>query len=229
LIGELGYEKRVATGLLRYTLGGQPTGTVEHWRVTTAPDGYTFLRVDLDSRESDSGNSYLYHLLMGPDGLPERLTYQFFGRTALTVKGNVLFEADRLVHHRETNGVHRDEEMAVSAETRFFFPTTHGLSLLTRRYVSGLYNVHAVTLNMYGEDDHERFFALMPLTIELVPYRHLSEFTLMGRTIVGHPFSITWPENHRHLDVDKHHVPLSMQRNDGLTATETRYMRYGNE
>ena len=157
LVQEQPYEKRLAAGLLRYSLDGEPVGTTEEWRLTQAPDGYTVLRVDFDSRSAESGNSYLYHLVSDADGAPQRLTYRFYGGNGTVVKGNVLFDADGITNSREVNGTRYEDEL--SGNGVFFFPSSMGLAFLARNPQLET----AWTLNMYDEENLEALFGLVTI------------------------------------------------------------------
>ncbi|MCO5184412.1 MAG: hypothetical protein M9928_19830 [Anaerolineae bacterium] len=218
LVHEQPYEKRLAAGLLRYSLNGEPVGTNEAWRLTQAPDGFTVLRVDLDSRSAESGNSYLYHLVSDGDGAPQRLTYRFYGGDGTVVKGNVLFEADGTTNSREVNGSRYEDEF--SGNGVFFFPSSVGLALLARYPQVET----AWTLNMYDEEKLAELFGLVAFRPKIT--------TVDRQTVtIGHTqhnarhVTIAWGDQTRRLWLSDDGWTLKMQRDDGLTALETRTIR----
>ena len=91
LIRELPYERPLVGGLYLYRHGGMPAGVFERWRLSAAPDGYRFLRVDLNAEASEGEHSTLYHLVLNADGEPERLSFRHF-RRGRDLKGTLLFE-----------------------------------------------------------------------------------------------------------------------------------------
>jgi hypothetical protein len=218
LVQEQPYEKRLAAGLLRYALDGEPVGTTEEWRLTQAPDGYTVLRVDLDSRSAESGNSYLYHLVSDADGAPQRLTYRFYGSNGTVVKGNVLFDTEGITNSREVNGTRFEDEL--SGAGVFFFPSSMGLAFLARNPQLET----AWTLNMYDEENLEALFGLVAIRPKITVGE--DEVVEIGRNQRNaRRVTITWADQTRHIWLSADNWTLQMQRDDGLTALETRFIR----
>jgi hypothetical protein len=217
LIHELAYEKPLAAGLLRYERDGRATGAVEHWQLTAAVDGYRFLRVDLDARDAASGESTLFHLTLNPDGRPERLRFRFF-RPGCDVDGHLLFDEGRLTLSRLVNRVRHEEEVALLPGYAFWFPSTIGLGLLAA-YAHRAEPLTAVTLHKATNFD---------LRATEVSFRHGEAGTLrMGRDEKPvRLLDIRWQEQQRLLWLDETGWPVRMKRGDGLTAVETRYIRY---
>jgi hypothetical protein len=217
LIHELPYEQPLAAGLLRYERDGRATGAVEHWQLTAAVEGYRFLRVDLDARDAASGESTLFHLTLNPGGRPERLRFRFFG-PGCDVNGHLLFDEGRLTLSRVVNRVRHEEEMALLPGYAFWFPSTIGLGLLAGN-VDQAAPLTAVTLHKathYGLHATE------------VTFRHGEAGTLrVGRDeLPVRLLDIRWQAQQRLLWLDEAGWPLKMKRGDGLTAVETRYIRY---
>lgn len=90
------HEHVVARGEYTYLQDGDPTGTVEEWELTRLPDGSRIYRVEI-------GGTGLWHLIVAPDGRPDRLqvrlrddtgrrfdaTYTFFDQEVLVSGGQV--------------------------------------------------------------------------------------------------------------------------------------------
>jgi hypothetical protein len=231
IIRELTYEKPLAAGQLRYESNGRPTGTVEKWRLTAAVSGYRFLRVDLDARDAPSGHTYLYHLVLTDQGRPERLSYRFWGAD-MQVSGNVLLEDEILTSTRDVNG-HRYEDLVLfQPSCGFWFPSSVGLGLLANCAQGGDPPeddvAQAVTLTaMIGDElpSTEHAFTLQRTEVRLTLGTE-ETLQMMGRQVKVKPFTIRWDDQHRVIWLDEHNWPLKMRRGDGLTAIETRYVRY---
>ncbi len=231
IIRELPYEKPLAAGALRYEIDGQATGAVEKWRLTSAVSGYRFLRVDLDAREASSGHTHLYHLVLNENGRPERLTYRFWGDD-LQIAGNVLLENETLTASRQVNGVRHEDDIEFQAQCGFWFPSSIGLGLLANCAQGGEPPadgvVATVTLAPPIEDQPagpDAAFALVPAEVRFQMGRD-AEMTLMGKVVSVRPFTMRWHDQERTIWLDEHNWPLKMRRGDGLTAVETRYVRY---
>lgn len=213
LIGEHSYEHPVASGQLRYERDGRPVGSVEYWRITAAPGGYTIWRVDLDAREGESGAGYLYHLLLNADGRPERLLYQVIARCGAVQKGSLLFESGQAVHRRESAASGDDRELLPwSAESRCFFPSALGLTLLLRPpFPAG-----GVALWPDVGDGREPVVvrATTPTIVATAaaPPAHAA-------------YAVAWDDRQRLLAVDDALYPIAVQRPDGLRATVVRLLR----
>lgn len=125
IIHELAYERPLASGRFRYD-----TGLIEHWRLTTAADGYQFLRIDLDGRES-TGESFIAHLTLDGDGRLERLSFRYWAAGPVSV-GNLLLTASTATLAVDTGLERREEELVLPADCRLWLPTAAGLGLLLR-------------------------------------------------------------------------------------------------
>lgn len=218
IIHEQPYETLLAAGLLRYEQDGKTTGAVEHWRLTSAVSGYRFLRVDLDAREAESGDSYLYHLVMTENGRPERLQYRFYGRP-LEVNGTVLFEEEAVTAVRNVRRLEIgdwrleriEDEVTVPAGYGFWFPSSVGLGLLPFTFHASRFTP-AVSLRSVPSTQFP-VFSLFVTEVKL-------EVSTPGQ------WHIQWEDQERTLWLNEQGDVLKMQRGDGLTAVETRYIRY---
>ncbi|MCA9980122.1 MAG: hypothetical protein KDD89_04800 [Anaerolineales bacterium] len=130
LLREQSYERPLMAGKYEYRRDGDsvPTGAVEHWRLTAAPDGYRFLRVDLDGRAS-SGHSYLYLAMLDERGLVTRLQYRFWAE-GWRIGGNVQREGHTAVATHTVNGETTSTEFALPASSALWFPSVAGLGLV---------------------------------------------------------------------------------------------------
>lgn len=216
IVREQANEKPIAAGLLRYERNEQPTGAVEKWRLTSPMAGYEVLRVDLDARDAPSGHSYLFHLVRQQNGRFERLGARFWGE-GMIVEETLIFEDQRITGTRTIKGTTYPIDAAMNL---FWFPSSIGLGLLAGHV--GKFT--AVTLNTQFDDPTETF-GLQPVTIE-TSLGDDASFTIGKRGFEIRPFSIQWADQTRTVWLDKHNWPLKMERGDGLTAVETRYIRY---
>lgn len=217
LIREQDFEQLSAAGTYRYEQNGRPTGVTEAWRVTSVSDGYRFLRVDLDAREASSGNSYLYHVLLNDQGLPERIKYRAFG-PQFSARGDLLVEAGGLTAVRQVNEVAFEEVVDQPPIVASWFPSVAGLGLLVTQ-AQKRDNIKAVSL------DPAQTTPLSKISMDVAC---LAEETLAvaGRQLSARPCSIRWPGQQRDIWLDRYGWPVRMVRGDGLTAIETTYMRF---
>ena len=216
LIRELPYERPIAAGRYRYERDGQPTGAIESWRLTAAQEGYRFLRVDLNAQAAASGDSYLYHLTLDAAGRPDRLSFRFFG-TAFQATGNLLFAEDALTLARTVDGRRLESERGVLPGYAFWFPATAALALLAEEAADDE-PMPAVTL------DKEEQFALRLVNLRIRRGRPQT-LPVMGDERLLQPLILSWADQQRTIWIDQHKWPLKMER-PGLTAIETRYVRY---
>lgn len=228
IIKEQPYEKIVAAGQYRYELDGIPTGAVESWRVTGVPDGYQFLRVDLDAREAESGHSYLYHAVLNPDEQVERLKYRFWG-DGLEIVGDVVLDDEAVTATRKVNGTDYDQVLDLPKRYRFWFPSVAGLHFAGWR---GGDPKTAVTLNSHigGPDT---------LAVQVVPFDYhmlitdTMEMEMAGQLRKYVPHKLTWNDQQRIIwrSYDESGWPLGMVKMGkdyavGLTAVAVRYTIY---
>lgn len=220
IIKEQPYEQLLAAGELRYERNGRATGSVEQWRLTEAVDGYTFLRVDLDARAGESGNSWLYHATLNPAGRCEMLKYRFWGQGPV-VEGNLVLEDDAAVNGRSVDHIRYEDVLALAPGYAFWFPSSVGLGLLAGR--SGAHP--AVTLDAtVAPDAPQSAFSLHATAVTVQPGAPAT-LAVMGSATAVRPLIIRWAGHTRTLWLDDHDWPLQMQRDDGLTAVETRLRR----
>jgi hypothetical protein len=231
IIRELPYERPLAAGQMRYELNDQVTGAVENWRLTSAASGYRFLRVDLDARNAESGDSYLYHLVLDASGRPERLSYRFWGH-GLQVTGNVLLDSGNLTASRQVNGTRYEDLVEFTASCGFWFPSSIGLGLLGNCAQGGdppgAGIARAITLDAALDRmplEEAQFFALRPVEVEL-RLGNSERLQFLGQEVMVRPFTIRWLDQERTIWLDNTNWPLKMARSDGLTSIETRHIRY---
>jgi hypothetical protein len=217
LIHELPYEQPLAAGLLRYERDGRATGAVEHWQLTAAVHGYRFLRVDLDARDAASGDSTLFHLTLSPQGRPERLRFRFF-RPGCDVDGHLLFDESQVTLSRLINRVRHEEETMLLPEYAFWFPSTVGLGLLAP-YAGQDAAVAAVMLHKATN------FGLLATDVQLQP-GETGRLLIRQNELPVRLLNIHWHDQERLIWLDETGWPVKMRRGDGLTAVETRYIRY---
>ena len=219
IVKEQSYETLIASGQFRFENAGEATGAVETWRLSTATAGFEMLRVDLDARSAPSGHSYLYHLVRQSNGRPERFSYRFWGDN-LAVEGTLLFAQTSVTGRRQVNSQTFSEDLDMAAGTGFWFPSVVGLGLAAK-LGSGL----AMTLN--NDVGDEKTLALQQITQAVTPPdAAVTKMSVAGKTIAALTWQIEWQGQLRFLLTDENGWPLKMERDDGLTAVETRYIWY---
>lgn len=217
IIHELPYERPLLAGQLRYERDGQPTGAVESWRLTSAVDGYRFLRVDLDARQAPSGRSSLFHATLNPAGRMEQLKFRFWG-DGLEVSGTVVPEGDMWLAGRTVNDTGYQDEATGEV---FWFPSGAGLGLL--RSFRGRLN--GVTFSQNTDDPAQ---ALALVKVDMIVESGPSETIIVNGTAVEvTPLTVEWDGNRRIVWVDDDGRPLRLWRDDGLVAMAARLVRYG--
>jgi hypothetical protein len=216
IIHEQSYERPLLAGQLRYLRDGRPTGAVESWRLTTAAQGFRFLRVDLDGRDAPSGRSYLYHLTLNAIGRPEQLKYRPWAG-GLEVSGAVIFEDDQLIAIRQVNGDMYEDTAAGEA---FWFPSGAGLSQL----LWSVGETRGMTLQP-ETNEPSTVMALMEaeVAIELGTAQTLA---ITDELLPVRPLSVSWADQQRIVWLDSDGRPLRLWRDDGLTAEAERLVRY---
>lgn len=221
IIHELPYETPLVAGQWRYQRDGRPTGAVESWRLTAAPDGYRFLRVDLDARAAESGRSVLYHLTLDPQGKPVQLRYRLW-TDGPEVTGTALFEAEDLILVTEQAGQRTEEVLALPPEAVFWFPASTALGLLAdlpqARALPGVYLQLPVKKETSGLE-------LAQATV-IVTSQPAEQRVIMGEALSLQSVSIWWEDQERRLWLDQSGQPLRMARQDGLAAEETQLISY---
>lgn len=217
IIHELSYERPLLAGRLRYERDGVPTGAVESWRMTSAMDGYRFLRVDLDAREAASGRSYLYHVTLNPAGLPEQLKFRLWSN-GLDAGGTVVWEGNEVVVARNVNGAAYEDEASGSA---FWFPAGSGLAMLA----ACVGETNGLTMAT-DTSDPAGLMAMIETPVDIV--LAVGESELVGNELLMvRPLKVRWADQQRTVWLDGEGRPLRLLRGDGLTATAERLIRYG--
>jgi hypothetical protein len=218
IIHELPYEQPIVAGALRYAQDGQPTGAVEQFRVTSAVDGYRFVRVDLDARAAPSGRSSLYHLTLNPDGRPEQLKYRFWA-DGLEVSGVVVWEGGQLTAVREVDGTRHEDE---APDAAFWFPSAMGLTLL--QSLAGSHEVPGITLEQ-ATADPEQVMALVATSVSVATLPPL-EVGVTGEMFPARGIEVSWGDQVRRVWSHPDGWPLKVWRDDGLTAEATQLVIY---
>ena len=217
IIHELPYERPLLAGRLRYERDGTPTGAVEIWRITSAAEGYRFLRVDLDARDAPSGRSYLYHMTLNAAGRPEQLKYRFWG-DGNEVSGSAVWDVDEIVAARRVNGLAYED---VARGSAFWFPSGVGLGLLA-------WNVGATDgVTMSAETaDPARLMALIETQVA-VEWGEANMEMVGDELLPVRSLAVSWGDQRRMVRLDAEGRPLQLWRDDGLTAVAERLVRYG--
>lgn len=223
IIREMDYEKPLAGGILRFERDGIPNGTLESWRVTRALDGYSFLRIDLDGRESKEGESCLFHLLLNPARQIERMKFRYFGSSS-EIQGDVQFEEDRitlghvLIDKLNKSTLRRESELSVEPARGFLFPSAVGLGLLASTFKqSGDLEVASLdqVRNSYLRQRKVKF-----------EWGEKEELSVSGQVVTAHSCSIIWDDSQAIVWIDEYDWPLKVIFEDGLSAIENARVRY---
>lgn len=222
IVREQGYETPIMAGKYRYEKAGQPTGAIETWRLTQATPGYQVLRVDLDGRLS-SGHTSLFHLVQQENGQPERLNYRFWNDD-FTIEGTLIFSDSDISGRRTVNGQTIEENIATNAETPFWFPSTVGLGKLVQQ-INGDQLITTATLDSQPATTTTLQLRSVALKSESGTATAVS-FGNQTRTAVA--WQLSWNGGWRKVTIDQQtNWPLSMKRDDGLTAVATQLIQYG--
>ncbi len=217
IIHELPYERPLLAGRLRYERDGIPTGAVESWRLTSAVDGFRFLRVDLDAREAPSGRSYLYHVTLNAVGRPEQLKYRLWA-DGLEISGSAVWESNDIIASRVVNGKTYEDTATGSA---FWFPAGAGLALLA--WCAGEKNGVSMETATSAPD------LLMTLfeTEVAIEWGAANVEQVNDEFSPVRPLQVAWRDQRRTVWLDAEGRPLRLLRGDGLAAVAERLIRYG--
>lgn len=223
IVREQGYEQPIAAGLFRYERDGAPTGTIEQWRLTRAVEGYHILRVDLDAREAASGDSYIYHMVRQDGGTPERLAYRYWG-SGMMIEGTLLFSEHEVTSRRIVNGRQTEETVSLPHPKQFWFPSAIGLGIAAQLGQAEV----AETVTLENKPGNEETLALKKVTLSKEEKATHFEQVMVGQKhIDATPTTLHWKENVRHIWLEpEKRWPLKIEREDGLTAVETRNIWY---
>lgn len=220
IIHEQPYERPLSSGTWEYYRDERPTGAVENWRLSSAVDGYSFLRVDLDARAATSGRSYLYHLTLDRDGSPLQLKFRLWANDTEII-GMVLLDKDTIIVTREIGGWRDEALIPVSDDYAFWFPASTGLGLLSKwQSVQSITGVGLRTGTGAIETEMSPFVTLLDLEVGEV-----GNLLIKDRSQQLKPLTIGWSDQQRRLWLDKDSRPLKMERSDGLVAIESHYTR----
>ena len=217
IIREQDYETPLAAGKFRYEIRGEITGMTESWRLTQISAGYSFLRVDLDAREAQGGESILFHMVLGPGRRPERLKFRHFG-VDVEIIGDVLFSEHSISLNRAINGNRFEESENLLEGFGFWFPSAVGFALLAGPYQKDV-DVQAITLNL------EQGFALTSWKVK-VEQAGKEILAVTGQEVAVRQSLIRWGDQSRCLWLDDHNWPVLVEYGDGIRAIETQYIRY---
>lgn len=218
IIPELPYEQPVAKGVWRYMQDGNPTGAIEHWRLSDAHEGYQFLRVDLDARSAPSGRSYLFHAVLDELNRPVRLKFRLW-QASREIMGNLHLEKDAVLYTSGQGESRIEEIITMPPGYKFWFPASAALGLLARSNFSG--RTAAVTLVVSENEVDGPTLLPQVTTVE----RFGPEFD-PSQEADQDPMQLFWENQHRTIWLDSSGWPLRMQRQDGLSALETQLLIY---
>lgn len=223
LIREMEYERPVASGRLRFERAGDPTGLVEAWKFNRALDGYSFLRIEMDTNNPADQEITLVHVLVNRDANIERLKFRFFGKE-IDIDGDVQFDRNlltlnRAFTHKGKNTKERKvEEISFDSDAVFLFPTIASLALVT------------FTVPQDGQRscimlDKESLFSIQSGYARF-KWGEEEDREVLRQKVVVRPCSISWDTRTVRLWLDELNWPVSASFNDGLSATEVAYWRY---
>jgi hypothetical protein len=218
IIPELPYEQPLAKGVWRYERDGRPTGAVEHWRLSTAHDGFQFLRVDLDARSAPSGRSYLFHAVLDPQLEPVRLQYRLW-QGSIEVIGNVHLEKEGVLFTSGKDEGRIEEIIAMPAGYKFWFPASSALGLLALAQ----FTERTAAVGLIISENEVDGPALLPLVtiVEKIGSNRYAQ-----QSSGQNPIQLFWENQRRTVWLDAAGWPERMERPDGLTAVESQLVRY---
>ncbi|MCB0007897.1 MAG: hypothetical protein KDE04_15635 [Anaerolineales bacterium] len=217
LVREQGYERAVASGQLRYSRDGAPTGVVESWRLNEAVQGYRVLRVDLDGRAAGA-DSLLLHLLLDPAGQPERLTFRAWAADGGKLEGNLFFDADQLVCGRTRDGERLpDVHLPRPEPLRWWYPAGTGLAAFAE-LTAGTHEL------IYLDPDAD--FAPRPVLVSVGAVA-TDGLDWRDRPVPAQKRTISWAQQTRTIWFDEHNWPRRINAG-AWQADEVRYVRRNN-
>jgi hypothetical protein len=217
VIREQEYETLLAAGLLSYRSAGAETGAVERWRLTQAVDGYGVMRIDLDRRDTVEDSSTLLHLLLNPDGRPERLKLRRFSAQQSPIDVDVLIDAGSLSMSRNCDGEIRQDEMSLPPGFALLMPATIGLAMFVHGN-QGRRSATAIAL------DENRSFAPLRAEVE-INQGDEEEIVVTGQTATVRPYLIRRNGVENTIWLDDYGLPVRFDDEDGTKAVEVRYVR----
>ena len=212
VIREQDYEQLIAAGRLRYR-----SGAIERWRLTEAVDGFLVMRVDYDRRETAAASSTLMHLLLNPDGRPERLKLRHFAPDN-SVDVDVLIDGSVLSVSRNCNEDVTQQELNLPAGFGLLMPATIGLALLVWSS-----RIHSRALAI--ELDEQRCFAPHNSSIELQALGE-ENLTVTGQLVAVRPYLIRRNGTECTIWLDEHGLPVRLEAENGLQVIEDQYVRH---
>jgi hypothetical protein len=220
---EMEYEKPVASGNLRFERNGEATGLVEAWKFTKALDGYSFLRIDVDSNSPSNQKITLVHVLLNRQMNIERLKFRYFG-TQFDVDGDVQFDRNlltlnRLISDKDKRTKKRIvEEFPFDPDSVFIFPTITSLALITlavpedgqRAYVTLDKDVHFSSQSGIAQ----------------VNWGKKEDMEVSRQKVAVRPCSISWETGQARLWLDELNWPVRVSLPDDVLAADVAYWRY---
>jgi len=223
LMREMEYETPVASGNLRFERNGEATGLVEAWKFTKALDGYSFLRIDVDSNSPYNQEITLVHVLLNRHMTIERLKFRFFG-TQFDVDGDVQFDRNlmtlnRLISDKDKNTKKRlVEEFPFDPYTVFIFPTIANLALITLAIPEDGQRAYV----MLDKDGH---FSSQFGNAQ-IKWGEEEDREISRRKVAVRPCSISWDTGQARLWLDELNWPVRASLSDDVLAAEVAYWRY---
>jgi hypothetical protein len=217
LIREQDFETPLAAGRFHYNRIGQPTGAYESWRLTEIAGGYRFLRVDMDTRETNDDDSTLYHLLIDPNGRPERLKLRGLAMNK-QMQADIIFEKSSITVSGEVNGRRFDDELHLASPYGFYFPTALGFAFFLRNFLDQV-TITAVTF------DQKQNSLLNKRSVNIVS-QQAEVFEVVRQEVVVHPYLIRGTNQEKKMWLDDYRLPLRIDFGNGQVANETQYIRY---
>lgn len=212
IIREQDYEQLIAAGRLTYR-----SGAVEHWRLTEAVAGFRVMRVDFDRRDTAVASSTLMHLLMDPDGRPERLKLRHFAPDN-PADVDVLVDSGSLSVSRDCNDDVTRDELILPPGFGLLMPATIGLALF-------VWSSRSQSCASAIDLDEQRCFAPVLTSIELEPLAE-EDLTVTGQLVAVRPYLIRRNEMDYTIWLDEQGLPVRLEAEDGLRAIEDRYVRH---
>jgi hypothetical protein len=217
LIREQEFETPIASGRFQYEKEGQPAGVIESWRLTEVINDYSFLRIDLDKRESDQEQSILFHVVLNPAGKPERVKARLISMESSMLSDISIQEQSALLTG-EINGKRFEDEKKYGSNTIFWFRTVIGYGLLARN--SG------IDKKPLGLEFNFRKVSLMNQKIAITEIGTSEVLDKGHGNFVVRPYLISWNNKRKRVWLDDGNWPIKMDFGNNLMATDTQPIRY---
>ena len=217
------YERPIASGRLRYEKAGEPTGTYESWRYSSALEEYTILRIDMDIRDIECKEILLAHFILDPAKEIERAKFRHFG-PGKEIRGDIQRDnsgftiSRRFIDQAQQKEWRKVDELPYKPGLLLIMPSIICLSLAATAVNNGD-SVSIVVL------DRKDFFEKHEDTGKVIRAEE-AKWESHWQSIDVTPYSIMSSSSESKLWLDKYGWPIMASLSDEQTAVETAYWRF---